>query len=354
MAVFDVSKDWVILVPALPALRKPAEDMARCIDLLRRLAGLPAQKPELLDAEGPAPDDSVPLILLNAGGDAEGERCGFTWRAGTERVEIYGDSPRGLCNGIYDFLSALGIKWPAPGREELPSAAGASPGEKARYPLREKGAYTASGLSPEERKRLAVPVRMKFRDLEALIPWAARNRTDALIFSLGDRSFRSRGADIRKAAKSYALIIERGGWDLSLFLPRRLFLFRRELFRMVSGRRVKDGNFCPTNPDSIRVIRAEAAKIFRAAGDTGVFHIWPERGKEDAWCSCPSCRAFSPLEQNRIALNTLADALAATGSAARLSYYEAAGEAEDTASGLAPRPGLFRLAELPPLFRARP
>jgi hypothetical protein len=72
MAVFDASKDWAILVPALPAVRKAAGDMARCLDLLRRLAGLPGKIPALLDAEGPAPDDSVPVILLNAG-EAAGE-----------------------------------------------------------------------------------------------------------------------------------------------------------------------------------------------------------------------------------------------------------------------------------------
>ncbi|MDR1636774.1 MAG: DUF4838 domain-containing protein [Treponema sp.] len=353
MVVFDVSKDWVIFVPALPAVRKPAEDMARCLDLLRRLAGLSGKRPALLDAEGPGPDDSVPVILLNAGGDAEGERHGFSWRAGTERIEIYGNSPRGLCKGIYDFLSALGIAWPAPGKEELPAAPEGSPGKRVLFPLRDKEAYTAPDLSPAGRKRLLVPAKTRFKEIEALIPWAARNRIDALIFSLGDRIFRSRGADIRKAAESYALIIERGGWDLSLLLPRRLFLFHRELFRMVSGKRVKDSHFCPTNPDTIKVIMAEAEKYFRAAGDTRIFHLWPERGREDAWCSCPSCRAFSPAEQNRIALNTVADALAAAGSPARLSYYQESGEAEEAVS-IAPRPSLFKLDELPPVFRRPP
>ncbi|MDR3191508.1 MAG: DUF4838 domain-containing protein [Treponema sp.] len=348
MADFDVAKDWVILVPALAPVRKAAEDMARCLDLLRRLAGLSRKIPVLLDAEGPAPDDSSPVILLNAGG-AE-ELGGFTWRAGRERIEIYGDSPRGLCNGIYDFLSALGIAWPSPGREELPAAPEGSSGERALYPLRDKGIYAGSGPSPADRKRLLVPAKTKFKEIEALIPWAARNRIDALIFSLRDRTFRSRGADIRKAAEAYAIIIERGGRDLSLLLPRRLFLFHRELFRMVSGRRVKDSHFCPTNPDAIRIIMAEAKKVFRAAGDTRVFHLWPDRGGEDAWCSCPSCRAFSPAEQNRIAVNAAADALAAVNGKARLSYYEAGGEGEDTVSGVAPRPSLFRLRELPSLF----
>ncbi|MDR0998564.1 MAG: DUF4838 domain-containing protein [Treponema sp.] len=353
MAVFDVSRDWTILVPALPSVRKAAEDMARCVNLLRRLAGYPGKTPALLDAEGPSPDDSVPLILLNAGGSAEGELCGFSWRTGTERIEIYGDSPRGLCNGVYDFLAALGITWPAPGREELPSLPGGSSGEGILYPLRDKGAYEASDPSPAKRKRLLVPVGTKFKDIRTLIPWAARNRIDALIFSLGDRGFRSRCAEIRKAAESYAIAIERGGWDISLFLPRRLFLFHRELFRMVSGKRVKDSHFCPTNPDTIRAVKTEAGRIFRTAGDARIFHLWPDRGREDVWCSCPSCRAFSPAEQNRIAVNTIADVLAAMGSKAQLSYYEAAGEAEEEGSSIPLRPGVFRLDEPPPVFGRR-
>jgi hypothetical protein len=347
MAVFDASKDWAILVPAFPGVRKAAGDMARCIDLLRRRAGLSGKIPALLDAEGPAPDDSIPVILLNAG-EAE-DFCGFTWRAGKERIEIYGDSPRGLCNGIYDFLSALGIAWPAPGREELPAPPEGA-GERVLYSLRDKGAYVPSGLSLSERKRLLVPAGTRFKEIDALIPWAARNRIDALVFSLGDRVFRSRGPEIRKKAESYAVIIERGGRDLSLLLPRRVFLFHRELFRMVSGRRVKDSHFCPTNPETIRFITAEAEKLFRAAGDTRVFHLWPDRGREDAWCSCPSCRAFSPAEQNRIAVNAAADALAALNAKARLSYYEAAGETEDTSSGMVPRPNLFKFGGPLPVF----
>jgi hypothetical protein len=346
MAVFDASKDWVILVSRTPAVRGAAADLSRCIDLLCRRAGKPRNVPALLDAEGPAPDDSVPIILLNAGGEgAEGEPCGFTWRAGAERIEIYADSPRGLCNGVYDFLAALGIAWPTPDKEELPSALAG-----ARYQLRDRGAYVASDRSPAKRRRLLVPEKTKLKDIQALIPWAARNQIDALIFSLRDKSFRSQGAAIREAARSYALFIERGGWDFSLFLPRRLFFFHRELFRMVSGKRVKDRHFCPTNPDTIRIIRREAERQFRAAGDARVFHLWPDRGGEAAWCSCPSCRAFSPAEQNRIAVNAAADALAAVGNGL-ISYYEAAAGEDDgdgPVPGLAPRPNSFRLEELPP------
>ncbi|MDR1575636.1 MAG: hypothetical protein LBS37_06485, partial [Treponema sp.] len=53
-----------------------------------------------------------------------------------------------------------------------------------------------------------------------------------------------------------------------------------------------------------------------------VFHLWPDQGHEKTWCACPDCRAFSPLEQNRIAVNSAADVLADLDPRARLSYLE--------------------------------
>jgi hypothetical protein len=116
MALFDVAQKWIILVPfRIPAARHGAEDMAHYIDVLRSRAGLTMEKTPIEDADTAAPSDSVPIILLNPGDDSR-DRNGFTWRAGKKRIEIYGDSDRGLCNGIFDFLAGLGFRWPEIGR----------------------------------------------------------------------------------------------------------------------------------------------------------------------------------------------------------------------------------------------
>jgi hypothetical protein len=196
MAFFDVSLNWVILAPQIPAARTAAAELSRIIALLRTQATLSRDPPAVEDAAGPAPGDSVPVIVLNAAEDSR-ERSGFTWRCGRGRIEIYGDSSRGLCNGVYDFLAALGVRWPQPRStstpvEELPprptegayklklSAAGS-------YPLRDDRAYVSSDPSPANRRRLLMPEKAKPRELDALIQWAARNRFDALVFSLRDR-----------------------------------------------------------------------------------------------------------------------------------------------------------------------
>jgi hypothetical protein len=144
-------------------------------------------------------------------------------------------------------------------------------------------------------------------------------------------------------AADYALDIELGGWALSLLLPRRFFLSKPELFRMEQGKRVKKINFCATNPDTLAILKSEAAGLFQAHPETGVYHFWPDRGYERTWCSCPSCRAFSPEELNRIAVNSAADVLGELYPAARLSYYENSGEQID----IQPRPNMFTVTKLP-------
>jgi hypothetical protein len=351
MPQFDVSKEWIILVPPdIPAAETAAGDLARCIGLLRGRAGFSAKPPVLEDAAWSAPPDPAPVVVLNCENGGR-ERNGFTWRTGTERLEIYGESDRGLCRGIYDFLSKLGVRWPAPGREELPSPKADRNGG---YALAASGAYEPSGYSgegpapwrrfvPGEKGRGFSP-----KNREALVQWAARNKYDALCVSLKEflsSRFRREWGTLQKLADEYALALEAGGWELSLLVPRRLFFFRRDLFRMEEGGRKRQYNFCPTNPGAINTIKAEGEKYFRAAEGISVFHLWPDpdKGGETTWCSCPTCRAFTPAEQNRIAVNAAADALASVNPKGVISYYETPGE-----GGKIPvRPNLFRIENLP-------
>jgi hypothetical protein len=133
---------------------------------------------------------------------------------------------------------------------------------------------------------------------------------------------KSQGESFRSLAAQYALFLEAGGWALSLLVPRRYFFRRRECFRMEGGKRIREFNFCPTNPETIRILREEAGKFFRSHPEVRVFHLWPDQGYEKTWCACPSCRAFTPEEQNRIAVNAAADVLLGINPQARLSFYE--------------------------------
>jgi hypothetical protein len=112
---------------------------------------------------------------------------------------------------------------------------------------------------------------------------------------------------------------------------------------MEEGRRKKKHHFCPTNPDAISVIGREGAKLFRAAGDVKVFHLWPDKGAEALWCSCPACRAFTPQEQSLIAVNAAADVLAAINAKAFITHYEKPGET----GKVPPRKNIQAMEKLP-------
>jgi hypothetical protein len=343
MVSFDVSKDWVILVPSESVTaRKVGADLARIIGLLRGQAGL-LPKPAVL-ADAYESNEMDPIILLNAGSDQD-FRNGFSWRLGVDRLEIFGDSGKGLCNGVYSFLAALRVRWPRPGREDLPflplSKAGA-------YPLVNPNVYRPSETDPHKRRRLVITKEIPFKNREQALLWAVRNCIDALVLPFEDKavsrnSFQKNRKQLLGMAKDYALIIEIGGWELSLLVPRRKFSFHREVFRMEMGRRVKDHHFCPTNPSTIAIIKQEAKRRFQENPDTTVFHLWPDRKNEFAWCSCPTCRAFSRGEQNRIAVNTAADVLAETAPESRLSYYGYTGDP----GNIPARRNMFGLWRLP-------
>ncbi|MDR1253191.1 MAG: hypothetical protein LBK62_13690 [Treponema sp.] len=368
-AVFDVSKNWVILAPAsVPAAWNAVDELAFYIGLLRDRAGLGKNQPPVEDAETASPLAGVPIILIGVTAAAR-DRNGFAWRIGQDRIEIQGDSIRGLWNAVFSFLSTLNIRWPEPEQEELPP-----PPTAGVYPLGKNRNYCHSASSVQDRRRLIVDERLAAKERALLIRWAARNQYDALIFSLAAKGLWNKarsGRGIRLETERYALILEAGGRDLSYLLPRRLFFFHQNMFRMDYGRRVKEHHFCATNPKTIRLIKITAEKLFVRAmagmnaqpffrSRTGskvvqppavvpVFHLWPDRDHERTWCACPACRAFSPEEQNRIAINSVADVLAGLDPQARLSYFEAPAEisgnpADVPAVSIAPRANTFSLS----------
>jgi len=367
MANFYASKEWTILFPPdVPEVKKSAGDLARYIGLLAGRADGSVKPPVLIDAHGPAPSAEASVIVLNCENSAP-QRNGFSWRAGPDRIEILGESGRGLCNGIYSFLASLGINWPAPGQETLPSPQVANlrvfhiltafSENNADDSVFEPSNHIEGNPVSASWRRLAVTdqkdISAILRESDAFLAWAARRRYDALIFPLAAFASRWTGrkiGELGKIAAEYGITLEAGGRELSALVPRRLFLLNRDFFRMHQGRRKKDYHFCPTNPGTIEIIAKEGEKLFRAAEGVTVFHLWEDKGpaKESRpavsdWCSCPTCRAFTPAEQNRIAVNAAAKTLEAVNPDAWLAFFEKPGEGND----IALRRNLFKLEKLP-------
>ena len=335
MVTFDVSKNWVILVPpGVKAARKAAEDLAHSI---RFLAGR-QDGPELREVSSPGTPENGPVIILsNDSGRPEGR--GFFWKLGENRIEILGQGEEGLCKGIFDFLSALGFKWPEP------VSAKDSFENEILPPLQDGKIYSlktsqtqVSGGGPATGswKRLVIPEKSQTlhdpKKRADLMLWAIRNSFDAVVFPFDCPE------GVSEETKPFALASETGGWVISRLIPRRLFLFHQELFRMEGGKRQKKIHFCPTNPGAIAILRSESKKLFQSS-ENRVFHLWPEQGKEDTWCSCPSCRAFTKDEQYRIAVNAIGDALAEVYPDAFISLLDSTGEEGD----IPLRPNVFRI-----------
>ena len=364
MGIFNASIGWTVILPSDVAyVKKAAEDLSHYIGLLANGTNADgASNVPIVDAFDPAPESAVIILSSSEHGC---ERNGFIWRAGEDRVEISGDSGRGLCNGIYSFLAALGISWPAPGLEELPT-----PEEGANlFLLASTGESFPSedgkpkSTNPPSAVKLPVAVnqqrfipsgKSEVKKLlgkgEVFVEWAARRRYDALVFPLAAYASESTGRklkQLRQSAEEYGIALEAGGRELSSLVPRRYFIFHPDFFRMEDGKRKKDHHFCPTNPDVTRLIAKEGERLFRSAPDAAIIHLWPDKGAEAAWCSCPTCRAFSSLEQNRIAINAAADALAALNHDADhevfISYYEKPGEG----GKIKPRKNTFSISEIP-------
>jgi hypothetical protein len=322
----DLLKEWVIITPPdVSQTEKAVDDLSRCMGILTALNGGKAEAPKILRASDPAPPETFPIIVLNSG-SSDSMRNGFEWRAKSRRVEIFGESSRGLCNGIYSFIAALGIKWPEPGQEILPKAGAGLERDNASEPSpsEDKNPLPVSyrRFVPSGKKELG----LMLGNYEAFAAWAGRNRYDALVVPLAAFvSEREKVKQLEKLAGEYGIALEAGGHELSSLVPRKAFFLHRDCFRMEDGKRKKDHHFCPTSPGAIRLIGEEAEKLFRAAEDVKVFHLWPDKGAETAWCACPTCRAFTTQEQCRMGVNAAADVLAALKPDALITFYEKPG-----------------------------
>jgi hypothetical protein len=178
------------------------------------------------------------------------------------------------------------------------------------------------------------------------IAWAEKNSFNAIIFPLAvfaSGNNRSKLKQLKQFALERGINLEAGGWDLSSLVPRWYFLFQKDTFRMEEGKRKKDHHFCPTSLNAIRIIGKTGKKIFQMASGIDVFHLWPDKGAETVWCSCPTCRAFTSQEQNCIAVNTAADVLATVNPTASITYFETSNET----GNITLRKNIYRLESLP-------
>jgi hypothetical protein len=196
----------------------------------------------------------------------------------------------------------------------------------------------------EKKRRLVFTRNSGLKEQLLWLDWAPQRGIATVVLPLSSRLSSLRR--LEEEAHKRDFIIERGGWDLSLIARRGIFM-PGEMLRMENGRRRNDYNFCPTNPRLITRIRENAARLFALYEKTESFHLWPDRGHEEHWCSCPACRAFSWEEQNLMAVRAAAEVLAALRPAARIFYYAPAEFPQAERPGIGILPNMHSIQKLP-------
>ncbi len=231
--------------------------MALELDLSRgwRLAGdLSAPEAALGAAEleaalGAPGGDGVELVLSHG----NGTRDGFRRRASPLRLELHGESPRGLLFGVYAMLEELGERWPWPAERRRRTDRAALAEE-----IDESPAFPGRCIVLGERTVID--------DAESWIVWAARNRLNGLFVHVSTRpeplgaapetAWRDHRERPVALAGERGMMIEHGGH----LLPE--LLARADLRALAEGRRPSDAG------------RQMLEEHVRAHPEAEVLHLW--------------------------------------------------------------------------------
>jgi hypothetical protein len=204
---------------------------------------------ELEEALGPAGDAGVEIVLSHE--NRPGER--FRRRATASRLELHGDSPRGLLFGVYATLEELGAHWPWPGERPAP----------AKRTSVEEELEDAPALPG---RCLVLGERALVEQTEDWIVCAARNRLNCLFVHTSTRpdptgaapetAWRERRERALALARDRGMTIEHGGHLLPELLP------NDELRALAEGRMPSDA--------ARRVLEEHV----RAHPEADVLHLW--------------------------------------------------------------------------------
>ncbi len=107
----------------------------------------------------------------------------------------------------------------------------------------------------------------------------------------------------------------------SFLVPRALFEEKPWLFRMdEQGKRTPDLNFCPSSEEAMRLLAENSASLASALyGSNDNFYFWLDDCRGSA-CFCEKCRAYTPSEQQMLAVNAMARAVREKKPGARFAY----------------------------------
>ena len=104
-------------------------------------------------------------------------------------------------------------------------------------------------------------------------------------------------------------------------LPRNLFDTHPEYFRVdAEGKRVRDWNFCVSNPEALEIVASRAAEVADRLYRSGnAYYFWLDDGRDLA-CHCPKCCTYPASDQQLIVLNAILKKIRETKPSAKLAF----------------------------------
>ena len=234
---------------------------------------------ELEAALGPTGERGFEVALSH--GDEPGES--FRRRARPRRLELHGESPRGLLVGAYATLEELGARWPWPGAEATTVA-----GTRLDAEVEEGPALAGRGLVLGERALVD--------DVESWIVWAARRRLNCLFIHVSTRpaptgaapeaAWRERRSRALALARERGMTVEHGGHLLPELLP-------RNAIRAMGAGRVPG-----------KAARRAIVEHVRAHPEADVLHLWGAdvppgaRGRESSEAALRTANAVAEVVED--------------------------------------------------------
>ncbi len=226
---------------------------------------------------------------------------GFYVEVTDGKIVVASSLPRGVLFGVYEILERNGCVFVySPTLQEYVPKVGVF------QPL--AGEYVNSPMEIRSISYCCYEFDGLIEELTAMIDNCAKNKANAFFIH---QCMIDITDGIRRAVdeiKKRGMIFEYGGHFVERFVPRERFEEEPDLFIEKDGKRVKTGNFCVSNPKSIAYV-ADGMKAFvKRNHGIDILHTWFE-DSTGGWCTCEKCKGLSPVQQQSIAANVVAQAV---------------------------------------------
>jgi len=214
---------------------------------------------------------------------------GYRVEAVSAGALIAGGDPNGFLYGVYAFLEALGVRFPAPGGDGLRVLRNAQT-KRLRLPL--------VGRPRFENRAVMFVGGFAGASAEDCLTFLARCRVNKIVhMNVQNDTLR-----FRRQANRRGIACEVGAHEIDRLLPREEFARHPEYFRLPPGGltvpRTLDHNACSSGVGTRKLIERNAARFARLHAGAVGFHWWPDDIENGGWCYCPTCKHLSASEQS--------------------------------------------------------